>query len=361
MRKPTLIMLCISFFLLPAVVRAQAPGASSPPDAARAKRELPANRLLRVKTVVSLSETATTFGDPLLCDSDSRLYLQSEHYGVSGIRKLSANGDRLALFLPNPDLKVTSVGYFALGKGGELYQLAFLPEITRYLLDYKSDGSYKSSIKLQPGFPWMPSTLAVFPSGNFLISGQEYDRGHLTLVKVPFTGIFSSDGKLEKEVKPEDDQALYQAAVNGDSRVASPEHGSANLAIELSEMETASDGNVYLMRWFTPAIFYAISETGDVVRRFTVDPGYPNYRPAAMHISGNRIAVLFFHPQTMDELMKVVDLEGHEISTLPLDEKPEFNILGLAFACYSGADPQRFTFLATGKDERLEFRIAEPQ
>lgn len=75
-------------------------------------------------------------------------------------------------------------------------------------------------------------------------------------------------------------------------------------------MEAGADGNIYLMRWTAPAIFYAISPGGEVVRRFTVDPGDRNYRSVTMHISGSRIATLFLQPHTKETLMKITDLEG---------------------------------------------------
>jgi len=59
---------------------------------------------------------------------------------------------------------------------------------------FKSDGTYKSTIKMQPSFGWIPSTLSVFPSGDLLVSGLRYDRDKNNHVMWPFTGIFSSDG-----------------------------------------------------------------------------------------------------------------------------------------------------------------------
>ena len=115
--------------------------------------------------------------------------------------------------------------------------------------------------------------MAVFPSGNLLISGLEYDHDRKNSVMWPFTGIFGSDGALLKEVKLEDDDAIHDMALSGDQRVSSFTNPSANHAVEFSKMEAGADGNIFLMRWLTPAIFYAISPGGAVVRRFTVDPG----------------------------------------------------------------------------------------
>ena len=105
------------------------------------------------------------------------------------------------------------------------------------------------------------------------------------------------------------------------------------------------------------------SRGGEVVRRITVDPGKADYKPAEMHISGNRIALLFFEPQTMEKRMKIVDLEGREIATydeVRTEGKAKFGLLGTAFACYT-ANPESFTFLTTGANDTLELAIAEPR
>jgi hypothetical protein len=356
------LLICI-FSVTPLVIcRAQSSSVPKKPPEKKGGPP-PSGHLVPVQTVLTAPELAGELDNPLTCDSDGNLYLQSEHYGVSGIRKLNLKGERTAIFQPNgnPDLKIEGVGYFALEPNGELYQLVFPHELARYVIVYKSDGTYKSAIKLQAGFPWMPATLAAFPSGDLLVSGLEYDRDTQNGAMWPFTGIFSSDGTLLKEVKLEDDDELRELAASGDARVTSATNPQENRAIEFGQMQTAADGNVYLMRWITPTIFYAISSGGAVIRRFTVDPGDESYRPAAMHIAGNRIALLFFQPQTMEKRMKIVDLEGREIATydeLRVDGKPKYGLLGTAFACYT-ENPQRFTFLSTGDDSRLELRTAE--
>jgi hypothetical protein len=138
-------------------------------------------------------------------------------------------------------------------------------------------------------------------------------------------------------------------ASDGDTRVTVPQVPSANRAVDLSRVEMASDGNAYVMRWTNPAVFYAISPGGEVVRRFTVDPGNGGYRPAAMHVTKDRIAVLFYDPQTNDKIMRVVDLEGHTMATydeLRANGKPVGDPIGTAFACYTQS-PERFTFVGS--------------
>jgi hypothetical protein len=355
-------LLCIHIVASLITCRAQT---SSAPKAVAKKvdKQSKNGHLTPVGTIVSPSELASSFDRPFTCDKDGNLYLQSERFGVSGVRKLNPKGERTVLFQPssNPEFRLDGVGSFALSPNGELYQFVFPHEITRYVMVFKSDGTYQSEIKMQPGFGWIPATLTVFPSGDLLASGLRYDRDKNNHVMWPFTGIFSSDGSLLKEATLEDDKDIRSLAASGDARVGSDTNPYANHAVEFGQSQAADDGNIYLMRWITPTIFYAISPGGEVVRRFVVDPGDQGFTPEAMHIAGNRIALLFFDEQTKEKQMKIVDLEGHEIATYDearVDGKPKNDFLGLAFACYT-ENPQRFTFLTTGDGDRIEIRSAE--
>ena len=353
-------VVCVVATLLATVAAQRAEDA---PQGKRAASEAPAPRqLVRVQAVEAPAEVATEFAPPLRCDKDGNLYLEGETFGVSGLRKLSPKGERLATYNPNPDssVKPDFSGTFALDGDGSLYALVFAQDtITRYVFVYRADGSYRSTIKLDPGFAWNPTALAVFSTGDLLITGTKYARDQeQKLVSVPFTGLFHSDGKLLQEVALEDDRSLQELADSGDKRLASPRAPGTNLAISFSRTDVGEDGNLYLMRWMSPAIIYAIAPTGEVVRRFTVDPGDANAHPVAMHLSGNRMAVLFLQPETWERTMKVVDLEGHEIATYKQTTKAADATVGAAFVCYT-ADPQRFTFLGATSESRLQLIIAE--
>jgi len=105
-------------------------------------------------SVVAQSEMASSFVEPLWCDQDGNVYLASDELATA-IRKLNAKGERVALYQPiaNPDIKVGSTGYFAVRADGTLYVLTFAKnELSRYVLVFKPDGTYKTKIKLDPGF-----------------------------------------------------------------------------------------------------------------------------------------------------------------------------------------------------------------
>jgi len=359
MSRLALILFCFwSVLQLPAQAR---PAASSLLDEGRPTES--SVYLKPVETIEVRSEPGTVFADPLKCDRDGNLFFQPNVFPHEEIHSLNAKGQPLASFRPRaiPELSLDGIGAYAIGPRGELYQIVFPHEIARSVAVFTADGKYKSAIKLKLRFEFTPGPLGVFPSGDILVSGLRW-RGK-DVAREPFTGIFSPDGTLVKEVKFEDDQELREMAARGDSRVTSPENPTGNRAVSFSQMETGDDGNVYLMRWTNPAIFYAISPTGEVSRRFTVDPGEPGLRPMEMHISGNRIAVVFSdfeQEETVeDSRLAVVDLEGREIATYRgLQSTSKTKLHMSQFACYS-ADPERFTFFA--EDKNLQLVVAQPR
>ena len=82
--------------------------------------------------------------------------------------------------------------------------------------------------------------------------------------------------------------------------------------------------------------------------------------PVTMHIAGSRIAVLFRQEQTRKEIIKVIDLEGHEVATYDEPVKDGRPALGMAFVCYTN-NPEEFTFLTTMENDRLGLVIASPR
>jgi hypothetical protein len=317
--------------------------------------------LTPLKTIPT-SQATTGFGE-ISCDGDGNFYLGADSPAFPGITKINSNGELAALFKPdlNPDVPVEFGEDFFVTKDGEVYMwVGAKKSFERYVLIFKSDGSYKSNVKLQTGFPWMPANISVFPHGEILMTGQEYVKGS-NRTMLPFTAIFSSDGKMLKELELDDDAKINDMAASHDAHIVSSTNPSNNRAVAWGRAAAASDGNIYVMRWLSPAVFYAISPGGEVVHRFTVDPGSSGYMPVQMHISGNRIAVLFAHSSTQDKIMKIVDLEGQDIASydeLRADGKAKLGPLGLAFVCYT-ARPERFTFITTDNNHKIQFKEVE--
>jgi hypothetical protein len=314
-----------------------------------------------VETVTIPTEIASTFSVPH-CDSDGNFYLMTSYDGETGIRKLTSKGELLALYRASTasDPKIELATSFSVGVDGTVYQVAFPHSFDRYVVAFSKDGAVKSEIKLDTGFRWGPSRATPFASGDLLVTGLKYDPAGATLPRLPFTGIFSSSGALLKEITLADDEKIHDMAVSGDEHVVPAGSPLGNIAVERGALEPASDGNIYLMRNLSPAIVYAISPGGAVVKHFKVDPGKDHYQPFVMHIVGGKIAILFRESQTHEQFVKVVDLDGHEIGTYSDTVTNGRSSLGLAFACYT-ENPERLTFLGTTEDHRLQLKIAEPR
>jgi len=318
--------------------------------------------LTTVNTIVAPSETASGLGGGgLQCDGDGNIYLESDSAKYPGIRKLNSKGELVATFKPdtNPDVKVEFAGDFFVTRDGEVYQLVGEKDsLNRYVLVFKSDGSYKSAIKLDPGFLWMPANLAVFAHGEMLMTGQQFAKiNGVKQPAIPFTGIFSADGRLLKRLDMEGDGPLKDAAL---ASTAPATARPGDHTITWGRTTAARDGNVYIMRWSSPATVDAISPGGEVLRSFTVDSGMKSYMPRQMHISGNRIAILFRDQSSSEKVMKIVDLEGNETAAyddLKINRQPKSKPLG-EFGCYS-ASPERFTFVMNDNEGKIYLQETE--
>ena len=303
-----------------------------------------------------------------MCDHENNIYLQTDREVVldadfTGIRKISPSGERLATLTADSALgfQVSHPSYFAIAKDGRVYEATYLAEsFNRALLVFDKDGKYATAIKLDPppGFiDWLPGAVAVFGTGDFLISGAKMELK--THDRLPFTAIYGQNGALKKELTLSDDEEIRRMVEAGDSRVSPTGLQGQNMAVEMGQAEAAEDGNVYLMRRLSPAILYAIAPSGQVVRRFVVDPGDPAYIPSAMHIAGSRIALLFRDDSTQQEIMKVADLEGNELANYKIGtNKRGYSEFG-SFACYS-VSPERFTFISTAENGHTAFEVVEP-
>ena len=318
--------------------------------------------LTAINTIVAPSEVASGLGGGgLQCDGDGNIYLESDSAKYPGIRKLNSKGELVAFFKPdtNPDVKVEFAGDFFVTRDGEVYQLVGEKDsLNRYVLVFKNDGSYKSAIKLDPGFAWMPANLSVFAHGEMLMTGQQFAKVNGTVQPaIPFTGIFSADGRLLKRLNMEGDGPLKDAAL---ASTAPATARPGDHTITWGRTTAARDGNVYIMRWSSPATVDAISPGGEVLRSFTVDSGMKSYMPRQMHISGNKIAILFFDQSGNEKIMKIVDLEGNEIATyddLKINRQPKSKALG-EFGCYS-ASPERFTFVTNDNQGKIYLQETE--
>jgi hypothetical protein len=313
--------------------------------------QAPTYRLELLDTVISESELAGIWGSPLRCDADGNIYFGAGEDMF--VRKIDRKGKKVAEFraVTQPDFQVQAVGYYFVGLDGEVFQVTFKENSPdRYVFEYRADGTLKSKFKLDAGFPWTPNQLTVFPSGIILASGQSL-RSRTKPAARPFTGLFTADGRLLREVSLSEDQSVMKMAEGGDAQIIS----SDNRAISGGDIEVAGDGNAYLMRRVNPAIVYVISPAGEVLRRFIVKSEKDRVLPSSLHASKSRIAILFWNNDTKEMEIKVMDLDGNQVARYENSSDGQLPKAGTAFSCFS-ENPDRFTFMTAVTGDKLALR-----
>jgi hypothetical protein len=300
--------------------------------------------------------TATAMLLPLRCDSDGNYYVRFFH-GRSPMKepiyKFGHDGSKLATFTISSDPDLNGGTDFAIGKNGEVYQLSDTSKGTFVAL-FSKDGPIRKKIKLSAKLD--ASRIEVFESGELLIVGVEQETEANPEPHRAYSAIFDGDGKLLRRITEENDKNYEEAAKRGDDQFFDRNQGGGgNFAISRGNVVQGSDGNVYVLRWTTPARVFVVSPAGQILRSFTIDPGpgLEHKKPAGFHENRGRLAVQFegdrFDPTSV---IRVVSLTGDDYTTY------DSTGLGVAFACY--LDQERFAFLRAD-GETLTVNLAQPR
>ena len=285
---------------------------------------------------------------PVKCDADANVYLrkyQLTDFEATPIVKISQEGKPEATFeiRSAPGFEKGAAYDFAVGLQGEVYLLAAKRIGEWHIVKFNPDGRYDSTFTLEPFLE--PRQLAVFPSGEFLVSGKELSEKDKEPTGKLLTAIYDRLGRLMWEVSlPRDVEAGLEEA--------------QAVALSLTTAVAADDGNIYLMRATASPRVYVISPGGSVLRRLVIPPPAEDFRPITMKTAGGRIAIQFEEDSPAGtgalELFSVVDAQTGEKFADYLST-PE---TGGTFACYT---PSGFTFLATrGEPLRLTIIQATP-
>ncbi len=292
------------------------------------------------------------------CDSGGNVYFRptdsetSRKYHPTSalpIWKIKPDGSRNASFsIADAAPGLLAIDFFV-AADGRVYQAARAGlENSVYAISYDRDGSLLSKVKLQSEF-FIPYEIAVFPSGEMLVSGI-----HGPYNRTPFTAVYRGDGRLVKEIyEPEDEDARRRAEA-GEPGFRPDGMDSSNDFVVRGDAALGSDGNVYLLRATSPALIYVISVKGEVIRKLHI--GAPGSKLSAerLRAAPGNLAVGFLEKGTNAGMILVTDYQGNPVKTYaPADKKMYPGLIG----CYG---TRTFTFLSMEDGDTLHVNTAEP-
>jgi hypothetical protein len=289
---------------------------------------------------------------PTTCDDQGRLYVKLFKSGpgmVGPLFRLSSKGVVEAEF----DTTGGLINRYAARPDGGVIMM-HVDGASKFVDNFAPNGTRESSVRLEPPpTPFFPSQLAVFHSGEILISGLQYHPGYKAS-----TAIYDQAGHLVKQLVLDGDAEIEQAIAK-DTRA---QQQNAR-AVDTSVAITGDDGLVYLMRATSPVAVYAISAAGDVIRKIVVsaptNTGLPEF---GIRVVRNRLAVQFYGScdSTVDfdscrgSAYTVVDATtGQKLGAYEGDKE----VSGI-IACYS-PDPDRFFIFS--QERGLDIVQAEPK
>jgi hypothetical protein len=233
---------------------------------------------------------------------------------------------------------------FDFGLHKNVYLLAATAIDERRILRFSEDGNFESSIRLSASF--LPHKLAVMPSGQFLIVGEELDDKSSRTGK-PFTALVDASGQTVSQLDLADNIAPTKDKDQQDKNVA---------AIEPGEATVAEDGNIYVMRASDPPVVHVLDYTGKQIRRFEVPSPGKGFEALVMKVAYGRIIVQFDRKIEKapggEQLFEVVDAtSGDHIAEYSSPDE-----IGGTFACYT---PNHFLFVGQ-TNNKLSIQTANP-
>jgi hypothetical protein len=337
------------------------------------------------------------------CDARGNIYVvysgspqsvlsQSNGVAVLGISKISP-GDKSVTAYPLPSISDYSnllrFG-FDVDSTGAVYALVAAerqpgsgdkPKPAWLVVKYNDDGTINSYSEIgdEPGKRIQPLRLAVFGDGDFLLSGTTAGKDELGT----FAGVFDRQGAFVAPLKlgeavahAKKPQAPGAGAASGQS--APPESAKAAqqknavkqqaakrdetrenpVSLESSTLSFSSpDGNIYVLQGTSSATLYAVSPSGEIVRKFFLKPPARGFAPVQMSGAGpGYLFVEYGHtgrssagPSPLPAgYIAVLDSEtGHVAATYRLPS----GAAGFPACAVSSDD---FLFLGTSKDNHLE-------
>lgn len=287
---------------------------------------------------------------------------------TSSLVRLSADGKSSLQFDLNtvPELsgKQFLAPVYALDKSGRAYFLVRLinpgnPEKEPlFLVAFSADGSYSWQVELDRTL-W-PYSLAVFSSGDFLISAMEgapYERREQNGQQAQrpaksFTGIFGRDGRLKRSLESAVEEGSVDTNQVAEDKAVIPK-------LQFGDAVTGPDGYVYLLRSPSEPRVEIWSEGGEQIRVLKLKPAMKDAQAGNLMVTDSALALRFLGPAAKDPktgasrhadmIWAVYDSTTGE----PLHYYDAYSVKGL-LACF---EREQFTFIVPKLDRMALLRV----
>jgi hypothetical protein len=263
------------------------------------------------------------------------------------------SADKAVRFLLSdiPEARRASIEDFSPGTNGDLFVITTthigIGKMESYVVHFDSDGKYVSKNRIElAGF--IPSQIAVFGSGDFLLAGWRLNFADSSDAnRRPFTGVFNSRGQLLATLRLAGDIKKETAVDDFEE------------AISLSMAETGADGYVYFARAAANGPVFVISPSGRVVRTIPVSA------PKGMKLVGMKPApgwVVVVYEGKIPEGAKTPPVTMVVFDCVTGEKVAEYSHqsgeIGDALVDYTN---RVFTFISTAKGGKLQFVRAGAQ
>jgi hypothetical protein len=186
-----------------------------------------------------------SFALPTACDEQGRSYVKLVKPApgmIGSLFRLSGKGAPEAEF----DTAGALVNIFAVRQNGGV-AMVHLDGATKVVDNFSPDGKRELSVRLErPPTPFFPAQIAVFRSGEILISGPQFHPGYKAS-----TAVYDPTGHLVKQFVLDGDAEIERAIETGDAKDTRASQERTKI-LPRSVAITGDDGFVYLMRATSP-------------------------------------------------------------------------------------------------------------
>jgi hypothetical protein len=295
---------------------------------------------------------------PMKCDAEGNVYFRAFQYPrptAAPVAKISVDGKQVVHFaLKNSnssEIQEADITDFTVDLRGNVYLLARVQEesvVRFYIVGFTPEGKYETARSLDLGF--FPAQIAVFASGEFLITGSNVQGEGAKATGEAVTAIFDRDGTFVKKIGASADVKIGPPAggAKKDETAEPTEPTDPAAAIHLGMAMPGDDGNIYVLRAADEPFVLVISPAGEVLRKIVIKPSNPRYsKLLEIQVSSGKL-VGQFQRSDVEEGRRYDDLVQYSVFDAAtgerlMDYRPSPQLQEM-FACYT---PKGFTFLSS--------------